>query len=388
MEKKIIKRTKGWSSKFYLTGKAVLGKYTYKIDEKSNNSDWVYNSLNLGVNCGEKFGVVYCEGMGGYSSNPEAENVCYAHGKDAEGRDDFTNKITVPWEERFDQTVLDEIGDNSFIEVALQQTNKGGLIVEKFLSMYDAIAYVNDNLKDGMVINVRGDLKYSLYNGKVQVKKQIKSIKLNTYENPKFTANFTQTLLLDKDSVDLKDIDKDKGVLYVNAKVLDYLKEYNGVEVKSQYPFNKQFEFEIDVNNEKKYKAQYEKYFKVKKDITQITFDGNFIEGGATVLATWEDVPDDIKELVALEMFTEEEAIATCSTNNGNKERRMVLTIPTIKKDEKGIPFIQKTESQFEEEDLIFDLDISGNATEEDNEPPFDVEEKEEELDIDLDDLL
>jgi len=96
--------------------------------------------------------------------------------------------------------------------------------------------------------------------------------------------------------------------------------------------------------------------FKVKKGITQITFDGEFIESGATVTMTYDDLPDDIKELVDCDVFTVEQAIAKC-TSNGNKERRMVLRTPYVKQvGEEKTPVIQKFEEKYTEDDLIFDF--------------------------------
>ena len=88
------------------------------------------------------------------------------------------------------------------------------------------------------------------YNGNVQVRKNITSIALSKVDDAsKYKATFTQSILIDKDSASLKDIDKDKGVIYVNARVLDYVKEVNGIEVKGQYPYNKQFEFELNLDD-------------------------------------------------------------------------------------------------------------------------------------------
>ena len=67
VEKKKLER-KSWSNSFYLVGEARVNDYTYKIDEKSEKSDWIYNVLNLGVFCGEKHGTVYTEMMGGYGA--------------------------------------------------------------------------------------------------------------------------------------------------------------------------------------------------------------------------------------------------------------------------------------------------------------------------------
>ena len=353
MEKKVIKKS-DWTANFNLIGKPVVNDYTFKIDEKSEKSNWVYNALNLGVDCGEKYGTVYAEMMGGYSE--ENENRIYAHGKKDDDSDDFEKQIIVPWEDRFNDEVLEEIGDLSFITIGLEKTNDGKTHYKQFLSAYDAIAYVKEHLTDDMVINVRGNLKYSEYNGNVQVRKNITSIALSKAEDSsKYKATFTQSVLLDKDSATLKEIDKDKGVMFVNARVLDYLKEKDGIEVKGQYPYKKQFEFAMDFSNEAACKKIYEKLFKVKKGISQVTFEGDFVEGGAVVTTTLADLPDEIRDLVEMGVYTEEEACAKC-TANGNRERRMVLRKPMIKLvGEDKTPVIQVFTERYEEDDLYLD---------------------------------
>lgn len=352
-EKKVINRS-DWVSNFTLIGKPVINDYTFKIDEKSEKSNWVYNALNLGVDCGEKFGTVYSELIGGYSE--ENENKIFAHGKKDDGSDDFEKQIIVDWEDRCNDEVLEEIGDLSFITVGLEKTSEGKTFYKKFLSAYDAIAYIKEHLTEDVVVNVKGNLKYSSYNDNVQVRKNITSIVLSKVDDSaNYKATFTQTILIDKDSASFKNIDKDKGVLFVDARVLDYVKEVNGVEVKGQYPYNKQFEFAIDFSNEAACKKIMDKLFKVKKDITQITFEGEFVEGGAVVTATWDDLPDDIKDLVEMGVYSKEEALAKC-TANGSRERRMVLKKPQIKLvGEDKIPVIQRFEERYKEEDLVLD---------------------------------
>lgn len=377
MERKTIIR-KDWVSNFTLIGKPVINDYTFKINERSDKSKWVYNALNLGVDCGDSTGCVYCEMMGGYSE--ENENRIYAHGKKDDGSDDFDAQIIVDWEDRCNDEVLEEIGDLSFITVGLEKTSEGKTFYKKFLSAYDAIAYIKEHLTEDMVVNVKGNLKYSSYNDNVQVRKNINSIVLSKADDSsKYKATFTQTVLVDKDSASLKDIDKDKGVMFVNTRVLDYLKEYNGIEVKGQFPYNKQFEFAMDFSNEAACKKIMDKLFKVKKGVTQITFEGEFIEGGAVVTATWDDIPDDIKDLVEMGVYSEEEALAKC-TANGSRERRMVLKKPMIKLVESGdskVPVIQKFEERYTEDDLVLDyLYASKDEDGEDNEDeaPFDAE--------------
>lgn len=362
-EKKVIKK-ENWKSRFFLIGKPIINENTFTIDGKSTKSDWIYNSLSLRTDCGAECGDVWSELMGGYSE--DGQSVIYVHGRTDDNSDDFSNRFTVNWEDRFNSDILETIGDMCFITVGLERT-KTGVFEKKFLSAYDAIKYIKEHINKDMILNVSGDLKYSMYQGKTQVKKVITKIVINddVKDVSEFKADFTQSILIDSDSVNLKEADKEKGVVYVNAKVLDYVKEMNGVEIKGQYPFDVKFEYPMDLTNPTKCKTIMDGLFKVKKGYTQITFKGNFIEGGATTIPTFEELPDNIKTLVIAGAFTEEDAIEQC-TIRGNNERRMVLITPEIKKvkdGDKEIPVLQTFEEQFSEEDLIFDL---GNDVAED----------------------
>lgn len=366
-EKNVITKS-DWVSNFTLIGEAKINDYTFKIDEHSNKSSWIYNSMNLGIDCGEKHGCVYSELMGGYSE--DRENIIYVHGKDENGNDDFKQTFTVDWEDRLNDEVLESVGDLCFITVGLEKTTTGKTYYKNFISAYDAIAYAQEHLEDGMVVNVRGRLQYSIYNDNVQVRKTIQSIVLsNVDDSSKYVARFTQSVLLDKDSASLKDVDKDKGVMYVNARVLDYLKELNGVEIRGQYPYNVTFEFPMDLTKPDTCKKIYEKLFKVKKNVRQVTFEGEFVEGGAVVQTSWEDVPDDIKDLVEIGVYSKEEALQKCSAN-GSRERRMLLKKPHIKLvgDDKT-PVIQVFDDKYEESELVID---TGAAEDDEEELPFD----------------
>ena len=367
MADKIVKEN--WISNFTLVGKPVITDYTFKIDERSEKSAWIYNSMNIGIDCGEEHGTVYAELMGGYSD--ERNNIIYVHGKKDDGSDDFSNRYHVDWDDRFNDNILEDIGDLCFLTVGIEKTDKGKTYYKKFLSAYDAIAYVKEHLTSDMVVNVRGRLQYSMWNDNVQVRKTIDSIALSSVDDPsKYRANFTQTILIDKDSASFKNIDKDKGVMYIDARVLDYLKEYNGHEVKGQFPYNIQFEYPVDLNNQEQSKKIVDMLFKVKKGITQITFEGDFIEGGATVTATLDDVPEDIRMLIKEGVF-DKDAILAKYSSNGSREKRMVLRTPYTKlMGEDKILQIHKFENQYDEDDLVLDCMMNDNA-----EVPWDDED-------------
>lgn len=367
MEKKVIKRS-DWTSRFYLMGTPKIDKEkSFKTNQKSNGSDWIYNSMGLSLDCGEKHGNIWIELMGGYDENKETK--IYAHGKKENGSDDFDKQIVVDWNDRFNESILEEIGDLSFISVGLEKTSKGNVFVKKFLSAYDAIEYIEENLTPDMTILVSGNIKYQKYNNELQIKKNITKIELSDVtDKSQYYARFTQSILIDKDSASLRNVDKDKGVMYIDARVLDYVKEVNGVEVKGQYPYNKQFEFELDLTNEQLCKAVYEKVFKVKKGITQINFEGEFIESGATVMPTLDDIDDKIKSLIGV-VYTEEEALAAC-VSKGKNQRRMVLKKPQIKLvGEEKTPILQVFEERYEEDDLV--LDYLFKDVESNDEVPF-----------------
>jgi hypothetical protein len=169
-------------------------------------------------------------------------------------------------------------------------------------------------------------------------------------------------MLLTKDSVGKAD--KDKGIIPINAKILEYTKEFNGKEVKQFIPLNKTFEYEVDLTNRTLVEKVVEKVFKVKKGVTEITFEGDFVEGGALVTVTEDDIPQDIKDLIEIGAYTLEEALTKCTENSG-KERRMILRKPAIKMvgDEGSkTPQIQKFDNKYTDEDLILDFMFEDNS--------------------------
>ena len=377
-EKTPLSKT-NWTQQFTLVGKAVVNDYTFKLDEHSNKSDWIYNQLNLNIDCGEHSGKVSAEMMGGYGSERN-NNVIYVHGKNEDNSDDFKNQYTIDWVDRFDESILEDIGDLCFINIGLEKDVHDKTVVKRFLTPYDAIAYVSENLEDGMVINVRGQLRYQLYNGNVQCRKEINSIFLSKAEPDAYRASFVQTMLLDKDSAGKSTIDKDKKVMYVNAYILEKFKEFNGWDLTDNgkikggifVPLRKTFEFDLNGKEPTQTAKLIDKVFKVKKGVTQITFEGEFVETGAAVTATEDDLTDDVKDMIDCGFYTLEEALVKCSTN-GARERKMMILKPQIRMvgdDDNKTSQVQIFPEQFAEEDLQLDC-LVPRETEEEDEVPF-----------------
>ena len=386
-------------SQFQLIGEAKINDYTFKIDEQSA-SGWIYNSMNLGVDCGNG-NTVYCDMMGGYSS--VNDSVIYVHGKTENDNgkevDDYENRFTVDWDDRFDEDIIEEIGNQCFITVGLEKDNKGKTFAKKFLSAYDAIEYIKSNLEEGMVINVKGNLKYSSYQGNTQVKKEVTSVFLSKADDPsKYSATFQQTILIDKDSLDK--YDKESSSFPINAYVVDYVGKYgeNKQEIRQNVAFPKTFQFNISETELEKGTKLANKLFKAKKDnVNELLVEGDIIEGQAKINITLDDVPDDIKELIELGAYTEEEALAKCAVGN-TREKKMVIRKPVIRIVGEGddkTPTIIRTDNKYKFDDLIFlsqlineddDDDSKGKASDKDN--SNDEDDNEEYSLDDLDKLL
>ena len=355
-----------WLSSFNLLGEVRVNDNTFQLDQQSQKSDWCYSRASLGIDCGEKAGVVYAQAMGGYGAN--RDNVIYVHGKDENDKDDWQNQYTIDWEDRDDKSILSDIGDGCFYTAAIETDTKDKLVYMKFLSQYDMIQYLSEHLEDGMTLSVTGNLQYQEYEGSVNVQKDIRKIVLIQDPKPEnYHAEFVQTVLIDSDSKG--EVDKEKQVLYVDAYVLEYFKEYNGVSLAEGkkkgglVPLKKTFEYKIDPEKKELVQKAVKKLFCPKSGkVSQITFHGEFVESGATVQATVDDLPDDIKELIALGIYTEEEALTECATN-GSRERRMVFTTPFVKKvtdnDGNVTPVVQIFEEKYTDDDLLLDCIVN-----------------------------
>lgn len=353
-ERKALKKGK---AAFTLIGKVKVTDKTFNLDN-SYDSGWTDNQMYLGVDCGNG-NMVYGEMRGGFF--PDDDNILRGFSKDDKDNEGKSKQVEIAWEDRFDEELLDAVADTSFITVGVEKDVKGKTVYKKFLSAYDAVEYLNDHLEDGMIVNVKGNIGYSEYEDNVTVKKEITSIVLSKVEDETdFKATFTQTILLDFDSIGKKNPEKDTMAL--NAYVVDYVgkPKINGkkIEIKKNITYPKTFEVAINENPEITEKML-QKFFKVKKkgSINVLTVMGNLIEGASIVNITDDDIPDDIKELIVMGLYSEEEAKAKCAVGGNNRERRMVIFKPDITyvgQDDERKPTVAFEEGKYEDSDLYF----------------------------------
>lgn len=352
-ERKALKKGK---AAFNLIGRVKVTDKTFNLDN-SYDSGWTDNSMYVGVDCGNG-NTVYAEMRSGFF--PDKDNVIRAYSKDEKDDAGKSKSVEIAWEDRLDESLYDSISDSSFLTVGVEKDVKDKTVYKKFLTAYDAVEYLNEHLEDGMIVNVKGTIGYSEYEGNVSTKKEITSIVLSKIDDEAdFKATFSQTILVDSKSIGKKN--DDKGTMELAAYVVDYVgkPKIDGekIEVKKNVTYPKTFEVAINENPEITAKML-QKFFKPKKGkITEITVTGNLVEGGSTVNITEDDIPDDIKELIEMGLYSEEEAEKKIAVGNGNRERRMIIVKPDITYVGTGDdrkPTVAFENGKYDEDDLYF----------------------------------
>lgn len=385
-ERKALKKGK---AVFNLIGRVKVTDKTFNLDN-SYDSGWTDNSMYVGVDCGNG-NTVYAEMRSGFF--PDKDNVIRAYSKDEKDDAGKSKSVEIAWEDRLDESLYDSISDSSFLTVGVEKDVKDKTVYKKFLTAYDAVEYLNEHLEDGMIVNVKGTIGYSEYEGNVSTKKEITSIVLSKIDDEAdFKATFSQTILVDSKSIGKKN--DDKGTMELAAYVVDYVgkPKIDGekIEVKKNVTYPKTFEVAINENPEITAKML-QRFFKPKKGkITEITVTGNLVEGGSTVNITEDDIPDDIKELIEMGLYSEEEAEKKIAVGNGNRERRMIIVKPDIiyvgTGDDRK-PTVAFEDGKYDEDDLYFYeqalLDAGAEPSSDDN-----TDSENEETSSEDDDLL
>lgn len=385
-ERKALKKGK---AVFNLIGRVKVTDKTFNLDN-SYDSGWTDNSMYVGVDCGNG-NTVYAEMRSGFF--PDKDNVIRAYSRDEKDDAGKSKSVEIAWEDRLDESLYDSISDSSFLTVGVEKDVKDKTVYKKFLTAYDAVEYLNEHLEDGMIVNVKGTIGYSEYEGNVSTKKEITSIVLSKIDDEAdFKATFSQTILVDSKSIGKKN--DDKGTMELAAYVVDYVgkPKIDGekIEVKKNVTYPKTFEVAINENPEITAKML-QRFFKPKKGkITEITVTGNLVEGGSTVNITEDDIPDDIKELIEMGLYSEEEAEKKIAVGNGNRERRMIIVKPDITYVGTGDdrkPTVAFEDGKYDEDDLYFYeqalLDAGAEPSSDD-----DTDSENEETSSEDDDLL
>ena len=312
---------------FSVTGKLKLTNNTFNIDKQKEGSNYVYSNANLALDYGQ--GNVFCNLVGGHFV--DKDSTIYALGikeEDGKIKTDYSKSIKVPFNKRFDEDTLKTISLESFTIFNIEKDADGKLISKKFLAKEDAVKYLQATLEDGMILNVSGDISFRLdEQGKTLFTLNIKRIYLNERENPVLHADFTMTVITDKDTYDTAEGIDENGMAEMNCYVAEYMKEYKGVE-KSVVPLP--FKFYLDTKNNENWKKIITEYFRPQsKYLAETTIEGSIVSVGNTQSVSLDDIPEDVKQFVELGLISADE-LAKIATNNNSLVQMMVFNRPRI----------------------------------------------------------
>ena len=197
--------------------------------EQQTKTNKLWRSINFGVKYSpEETLFVRLNGM-------EQENVYFSKKNDQEGKPNVTKKV--PWRERFtfEEEGFALIGKRLGVERVKdekgQEVNQKTVLVD-----YDACKKLNDNLKDGQTVFVKGDIEYSEYNGKHQttfVPNQVSLGKDIDFESEDFKAmsKFTQNIVY----MGIKKDPNEECEYIIDAKIVTY-KTIEDAEFRTKNP--------------------------------------------------------------------------------------------------------------------------------------------------------
>lgn len=360
-EKQVLQKGKSYVT---IVGKASIGDNSFSGEKVSSASGYVYKRVNIGVETSQG-NKIYGEMMGGYApSNPLPIK---ARTKPVDGQQE---NVDIDWADRLNDSIVDTVNDYNLIKVGLIRENEPAegqepteeqanskLIVKKFLSPFDAHDYIQENLKDGMMIMIKGKYAFSTYKDETQRKIEIESIFLSKSEEG--FANFVQTVILDEDSLTKEALKnaQETGEIVINARAVDYVSKLNGKKVGKNMLFDLPIVVKIDKDEPEKTQTIVQKLFKVKKGkIRELGVEGQIIEGYEQEEVNEKDIElsKDVKELIEMGLYSMEEAKKKM-TVRGNRVSKLVFSRPFINrdKDDANKISVDMNDDKYTPEDLI-----------------------------------
>lgn len=361
-DEKKLQKTNG---RFEGVGKIVLNENSFKRATSDSGYNYVRINFSLDTGNGNR---VNLSAMGGYNpTNPMSLKFF-----DNEGM------FEVDWNNRFNEAVLKAVPNYSKFTVGVQKDDSGKVVYSNYLSWYDAVDELQEYLKDGMIVKVKGNLKPQEFTSNdgstnVSIQKDLTSIYLTEAEEDEFGIHFVQGVVIERDGIGK--IDEKEGKWTLECKVF----EYDGQEKKIR-PFTMKYNAYLeDYKNDEAFKSVRKWLAPEKNTCHYVEIVGDIIESRNTRKATKDDYS---AELLSLGLWDEEELLdANIQEGDGKKITEWRLTSLNKKKDkESGKITLIKDINKYKIEDLTFvpsvkKVDLDGEINLDDL----------DDLDIDLD---
>jgi hypothetical protein len=130
------------------------------------------------------------------------------------------NKITVPWEDRFDDDIIDNI---SYVRQYI--TNIGGE-QRTFIHPYDFIEYLSEHIKSSQRLHIQGNVNFRHYNGKISEEYSIQKVWL-AKDDDKNGTYVNLDLFYNNDAIDDSRMEDD-SILDIHAYISQYFDKATG----------------------------------------------------------------------------------------------------------------------------------------------------------------
>lgn len=379
MAEELLTELKGGQSNFTLVGKAVVKSDALQGVQQKEGKTWRHVNSSFGVSTGDG-NTIYARIWGGYKTDKPI----------LKRWDTDNNFVDIEWSNRLNEDIIKTIRPSELFKAGFERGEDGRLIIKEFLSEIDFEEYLREHLADGMSVRVRGEVEYSEYNDDINRRYNVKSVYLaEPYKNkdgetvtPEPLAQVRQTYLLDDGALDRrweKELDKN-GRIVLSAFVPQYLSQRKVgekyVPFKKTVPLHQGVVIKMkDATDEKELenkKKIVNMFFKVKRDtVREIVLINNINEGYDE--STGVEVNDEMKELIELGVFTEED-IKKQVTIRGNRISELVFSQPAVTKNrETGEVSLQLNDEKYAPEALVVpfidgeDEDEFGNSDGEDS---------------------
>lgn len=353
---------------FQFDGHVIISDKTFTINATNEKGDWIHNALNLGIDCGE-CGINYVNGMGGYS--PIRDNVIYLQMVGEDGKflsGDNSTKI-VNWNDRLDFTEEDfkTINPQNVIRVSLEKDEKGISIQKRFISMYDAIEYIKDHLKDKDPVRVSGHIEYTpSEDGQDWYVRHVLDyigIRQEEYLHPCAYADIM--VLVDENTIGKPNVEEKTIPLYFNT--LTYVRSVRGnkynqtciVPVKVLLDATR---YDLSTELGKQSFLKMKNFFTPAKDgfVDELQIKCIYSSGVKKIEVTIDDVPTEIRKAIEAGLMFEDEVLGAMAISGNAQKELIYYTVPTINRkvvDDEGnesqtIDYIH-TPSKYKNEELI-----------------------------------
>lgn len=306
--------------------------------------------------------------------------------------DSDNKKLTVAWEDRFDEEIVEKVASYRKYTADLGEEHGGR---QDFITMYDLMQHLNEHLKTytGKIM-VTGQLTREWYGkkGVYMDKFKIQNVYAVDESEYKSRLGLNIDIFYNRDSIDKSDFKENKKI-YLNGYIEQYINKDEGRKyIPMQFVFSAA-KYKLEENEQHKKLFDYKmSYIDINnKGMVHIPWEVVLVRGAEE--AEWNESMLTAKQKEQVELgLKKPEDFKPKGTIVGDKVNEYRLFDPKLQGDfADGLVECEDTMSEFEEkiycppqdETLDEAKSKSAKAKEDDDEPPFDTDEKSDGVDDD-----